>query len=130
MKQTLPALLIVAVLWALAPADGLAANQPIASQDSTHPVVMQEAAAAVATAKVGSLAPFQAAPKTAVGGGGLGLRREVFGFALASSLSDPTLGYPSWNFSRLSTVAFFGLHVQDDGTSPPTRASLCGTQAS
>jgi chitinase len=42
--------------------------------------------------------------------------REVFGFALASSLSDPTVGYPSWNFSLLTTVAFFGLHVQDNGT--------------
>jgi spore germination protein YaaH len=44
------------------------------------------------------------------------LRREVFGFALASSLADPTVGYPSWNFSLLSTVAFFGLHINDDGT--------------
>ena len=44
------------------------------------------------------------------------LKREVFGFALASTLSDPTVGYPTWNFSLLSTVAFFGLHVQDDGT--------------
>src|ERR1700674_2106798 len=42
--------------------------------------------------------------------------REVFGFALASSLSDPSVGYPTWNFSLLSTVAFFGLHVNDDGT--------------
>jgi spore germination protein YaaH len=50
-----------------------------------------------------------------VGGPG-GLSREVFGFALASSLSDPTVGYPSWNLSLVSTVAFFGLHVQDDGT--------------
>jgi spore germination protein YaaH len=45
-----------------------------------------------------------------------GPHKEIFGFALASSLSDPTAGYPSWNFSLLSTVAFFGLHVQDDGT--------------
>jgi spore germination protein YaaH len=44
------------------------------------------------------------------------LAREVFGFALASSLSDPTLGYASWNFSLLSTVAFFGLHINWDGT--------------
>src|SRR5712691_1953550 len=43
-------------------------------------------------------------------------QREVFGFALASSLSDPTVGYPSWNFSLLSTVAYFGLHVNDNGT--------------
>jgi len=44
------------------------------------------------------------------------LTKEVFGFALASSLSDPTVGYPSWNFSLLSTVAFFGLHINWDGT--------------
>jgi spore germination protein YaaH len=44
------------------------------------------------------------------------LRHEIFGFATAGSLADPTVGYPSWNFSLLSTVAFFGLHVQDDGT--------------
>ena len=41
--------------------------------------------------------------------------RETFGFALASSLSDPTVGYPSWNFDLLSTVAFFGLHVDTSG---------------
>jgi spore germination protein YaaH len=45
-----------------------------------------------------------------------GLGREVFGFALASSLSDPTFGYPSWNFSLLSTVAFFGLHINWNGS--------------
>src|SRR5262249_642924 len=44
-----------------------------------------------------------------------GLDREVFGFALASSLSDPTVGYPSWRFSLLSTVAFFGLHITSTG---------------
>lgn len=42
--------------------------------------------------------------------------REIFGFALASSLADPSVGYPSWDFSLLGTVAFFGLHVQDDST--------------
>ena len=62
--------------------------------------------AGLSTASVRSIAA--GAPTT--------LRREVFGFALASSLSDPTVGYPTWNFSLLSTVAFFGLHVQDDGT--------------
>jgi glycosyl hydrolase family 18 (putative chitinase) len=47
------------------------------------------------------------------------LSREVFGFALGSSLSDPTVGYPTWNFGLLTTVAYFGLHVQDDGTFAP-----------
>ncbi len=41
--------------------------------------------------------------------------REVFGFALASSLSDPTIGYASWNYDVLSTVAYFGLHVNTAG---------------
>lgn len=43
-------------------------------------------------------------------------QREIFGFGLASTLADPTVGYPTWNFSLLSTVAFFGLHINDDGT--------------
>ncbi len=42
-------------------------------------------------------------------------QREIFGFALASSLADPTVGYPSWNFDLLSTVAFFGLHIGTGG---------------
>src|SRR5579872_4367731 len=44
-----------------------------------------------------------------------GLSREVFGFALAGTLGDPTVGYPSWNFSLLSTVAFFALHISSTG---------------
>ena len=77
---------------------------------------MQQAVTQVASAETGQLKPFTPAPPQAAVGGGGGLQREVFGFALASSLSDPTFGYPSWNFSLLSTVAFFGLHVQGDGT--------------
>jgi hypothetical protein len=41
--------------------------------------------------------------------------REIFGFATAGSLADPTVGYPSWNFDLLSTVAFFAIHVQYNG---------------
>ena len=60
----------------------------------------------------GGAAAAQAPPPTLSAGGP---NREVFGFALASSLSDPSFGYPSWNFGLLSTVAFFGLHVADNG---------------
>jgi spore germination protein YaaH len=83
----------------------------------THPIVMQQAAIAVANAKVGTLKPFQAPAlrMPAVGGSG-SLQREVFGFGLASSLNDPTIGYTSWDFSLLTTVAFFGLHINDDGS--------------
>ena len=41
--------------------------------------------------------------------------REIFGYASAGSLGDPTIGYPSWNFDLLSTVAFFAIHVRYDG---------------
>ena len=44
-----------------------------------------------------------------------GPNREVFGYATAGSLGDPTYGYPSWNFNLLSTVAFFAIHVNYDG---------------
>lgn len=77
---------------------------------------MQQAAQQVAKAPVGKLTPFTSPPKMAAVGGAGGPLREVFGFALASSLADPTLGYTTWDFSLLSTVAVFGLHVQDDGT--------------
>jgi spore germination protein YaaH len=94
--------------------ESVSASAP-SNPDPTHPLVMQQAANQVATARVGTLQPFKApAPMAAVGGAG-GPQREIFGFALASSLSDPTIGYPSWNFSLLTTVAFFGLHVTDNG---------------
>ena len=88
-------------------------NSTAPNQDGTHPRVMQETADQVAAAAVGPVKPFTAAPRmsarasTTAGGP----QREVFGFALLSSLADPTIGYPSWNFSLLSTVAVFGLHV-------------------
>ena len=77
---------------------------------------MQQAATAVATSPTAALQPFTAAPKLAAVGGSGGPQREVFGFGLLSSLSDPTIGYPSWNFSLLSTVAVFGLQVQSNGS--------------
>src|SRR5438128_2348012 len=39
------------------------------------------------------------------------LRREVFGFVNYYNLGDSSVGYPSWDMSLLSTVAYFGLHV-------------------
>jgi len=87
---------------------------------------MQQAAEEVAHAKIGPTQPFRGGmaagsersaglaqlPAAAPGSP----QREVFGFGLASSLADPTLGYSTWDFTTLSTVAFFGLHVQTGGT--------------
>ena len=39
------------------------------------------------------------------------LQREVFGFVNAGNLGNSAIGYPSWDFSLLSTVAYFGLQV-------------------
>jgi spore germination protein YaaH len=115
MKQYLPALLTTAVLLAFQPGSATAAPGPASVSDPTHPRVMQEAATQVAQAKLAPMVPSaRLAPQAAVGGAG-GPQREIFGFGLASSLADPSVGYPSWDFSLLTTVAFFGLHVQDNG---------------
>src|SRR5216683_4707338 len=89
MKQFLPALLLALALSGIAPGTAVAAAQrsPNTGVRSSTPLAATSA-----------------------------LRREIFGFALASSLSDATFGYPTWNFALLSTVAFFGLHVNDNGT--------------
>src|SRR5713226_3350161 len=109
-------LLATVALSGFGPVRALAAPSTQPGPDSTHPSVMQQAAAQVATAKTGSLQPFTTPPRLPAVGGAGGPQREVFGFALASSLNDPTVGYPTWDFSLLTVAAFFGLHVQDDGT--------------
>src|SRR5438270_857966 len=106
-----PAAVLLAALAICGAAPGTVAAAALSPQASSfdsyaRPRVMQLAADQVARAKTGALAPFAAAPRATVAAAGT-LRREVFGFALASSLADPTLGSPSWNFSLLSTVAFF-----------------------
>ncbi len=77
---------------------------------------MRQAADYVATAALGkyttSAIPRGPAPLAV---GNPRLYREVFGFAFAQSIGDPTVGYPSWNMSLLSTVAYFGAHVDWTG---------------
>jgi spore germination protein YaaH len=86
----------------------------IAAIRDSGPPVMERAAQFEDTAPVRTL---KAAPKTLTPAAVTNPRlyREVFGFAFASSLGDPTIGYPSWNFSLLSTVAYFGIHVDWTG---------------
>ena len=38
-------------------------------------------------------------------------QREVFGFVNGYNLGDPSVGYPSWDFNLLTTVAYFAIHV-------------------
>jgi hypothetical protein len=85
------------------------------------PPIMQ-AAAALAARPAEELLQASNVPRPLVSGpvrlaASPGLRREVFGFANAGNLGDPTVGYPSWNFNLLSTVAYFGLQVNgSDGS--------------
>ena len=97
-----------------APVSTAASASSPSSPDPTHPRITQQAAAAVATAPVRT--PLAIGGAGGIITGAFGPSREVFGFGLASSLADPTYGYPTWDFSLLTTVAFFGLHVQDAGT--------------
>lgn len=92
----------------------LSAATITAIRDSGPPV-MQQAAAAEATAPL-NYTRTAALPKAMpLAVSNPRLFREVMGFAFASSLGDPTIGYPSWNMSLLSTVAYFGVHVDWTG---------------
>jgi spore germination protein YaaH len=105
-------------------------NSANLAHDATQPGIMREAAVGMATAAVGSLTPRNPVtplkPRNPANGqsvigpaapNAVGPQRQVFAFATAGSLGDPSLGYPSWNLSLLSTVAFFGLHVNADNGS-------------
>ena len=78
-------------------------------------VPMQPADAAAPTPLSGAHAAAQPVQAESAVYNNSGLTREVFGYAYASSLGDPNLGYPSWNFDLLSTVAFFAIHVNNQG---------------
>jgi spore germination protein YaaH len=96
---------------------------PAASHDIAPPWIMRQVGDTMASARTGSLTPRETvvplAPRLRGGPTGAsqtevstnGLSREVFGFASATNLADPSIGYTTWVFSMLSTVAYFGLHV-------------------
>jgi Fibronectin type III domain/Glycosyl hydrolases family 18 len=100
---------------------GARPRPPAGGHDATLPWVTRPVADAMAAAPVGRLQPraavrpLRARPAAVPGrpatAGGPALKREVFGFANAGSVGDPGVGYTTWNFSLLSTVAYFGLHV-------------------
>lgn len=114
------AAVVVALMAAVlaAPSAGAA---PASSHDLLQPKVMRQAAALAARPSARKLSPFSAVPgltprAAARVADAQGPSREVFGFVNAGAIADPSTGYPSWNLSLLSTVAFFGLHVSPDGT--------------
>jgi spore germination protein YaaH len=70
----------------------------------------------------GGAAPIAASPRVAVplsseqAWNNFGLTKEVFGYASAGSLGSSSIGYPTWNFNLLATVAFFAIHLNYNGT--------------
>ena len=99
------------------PGTGQRPVAPSNGHDVTRPWIMSRAAD-LAPSPLGALqprtpvSPLRARPAVvAPAAANSGLKREVFGFADAGALGDPTVGYQSWNLSLLSTVAFFSLAV-------------------
>jgi spore germination protein YaaH len=130
MKRILHSLVAIAAVATVAigtapPASGdLAAPIAPSSADATHPWVMEQTADDLANAgPVGGPTLFSAVssqvgnvvvPKAATIPP---LQREVFGFAFGNaSLGDPTYGYPAWSMNLLTTIAYFGLTTNWDGT--------------
>src|SRR5262249_26436866 len=102
---------------ALVPALGAKPTPPAGGHHAPMPWVTGAEPGAMAPAKVSHLQPrtpvrpLQPRPAVKIAPGrtaATGPKREVFGFAKANSLGDTAVGYTTWNFSLLSTVAYFG----------------------
>src|SRR5256885_6517514 len=123
----------LALVCALPPAAAAAASPSPTTVPAQHapPWVMKEAADAMAASNPGPLEPRGAvAPLRQRALPGLAqpasaaappLSREVFAFANAGDLGNASVGYRTWTFSLLSTVAYFGLHINAGDGSIVTR---------
>jgi spore germination protein YaaH len=125
---TLGAIAFVAVAMAPSASAATHAARPQSAADATHPHVMQEVAHSIATS--GPSTPGNIAAYSSMSGSAgtpsrsltstaaaPALQREVFGFAFGNaSLADPTYGYPAWSFNLLTTIAYFGLNIDWDGS--------------
>lgn len=66
--------------------------------------------------RMASAATAAAQPGAAATPSNEALRREVLGFAPYWAVSTTSSAYTNWNYSLLSTVAFFGLTLNGDGS--------------
>lgn len=105
-----------------APQKGADAARPVVTQAAAQQLAQQPKRPAGAR---GSVIPLESRPaavhpansaQTAVQPAAATLPRAVFGYVNASAVGDPVVGYQSWNWSLLSTVAYFDLTVNNDGT--------------
>jgi len=87
----------------------------LARADLTHPEITRELSAELAKAPTTQPTPGPPTPTIPLVQNPNGPQREVFGFVQSSVMGDPGVGYPSWDFSMLTTVAYFGVHIRYDG---------------
>jgi len=125
-RYLLPLVTLVALAGALLP--GAAAAAPATpGLDSGPSSVMRLASARAATAVPRDARPFTqgaalATPREQAGRTATAqtsstpARPQVFGYANAGNLGDSGSGSGTWRYQDLTTVAFFGLHVNSDGT--------------
>jgi spore germination protein YaaH len=87
-----------------------------ASPRDAHPFITQELASEAFQPPPPGLQPAgHTARLVAFHQAAAGPSREVFGFVRAATIGYGDIGYTTWDFSMLTTVAYFGLHVNWDG---------------
>src|SRR5437762_3962647 len=100
------------------------ASLPVSTGDESHPRIMAETSSDLEHAGLPPGATFGAsshalgasAPVSATASVPP-LQKEVFAFAFGNaSIGDRTYGYPAWSWNLLSTVVYFGLTIDWDGT--------------
>src|SRR5690349_5179499 len=117
LRSTLRLLTLAAALGLLASLAQLPAYAftiPASPLDLTHPVTNRIVAGQLSAPPPAGLQPATSAAAPIVQAA-TGPQREVFGFVSAGVVDDPLVGYPSWDFSMLTTVAYFAEHVNWDG---------------
>ncbi|MDQ6880379.1 MAG: glycoside hydrolase family 18 protein [Candidatus Dormibacteraeota bacterium] len=109
------ATLVAAVIWPLVATPVHPAVTPMSPRDN-HPLINQELARQGDQPPPAGLKPaYKTRVFAATSQSTSRPSREVFGFVRAGSIADSVTGYTTWDFSMLTTVAYFGLHVNWDG---------------
>lgn len=106
--------LVGLVVGPLAPEPRAAAPIPHSSIDLRRPEISRQLSLEAAKPPPAGLQPATQEPTVPLAPAA-GPDREVFGFVQANTIDDPAVGYPSWDWSMLTTVAYFAVHVNWDG---------------
>src|SRR5450759_2723613 len=110
------ATLVTAVIWPLVASPVHPAGIPVSPRDA-HPLINQELARKAFLPPPAGLKPAPSARLlSSINLATTRPSREVFGFVTAATIGYGDIGYTTWDFSMLTTVAYFGLHINWDGS--------------